>query len=140
MSLSTVEKFTQREQEVAQLLIMGLYCTEIGDKLNISKHTAKSHISNIISKLGAANRTHAAYLLGIQKFYDIVSPNFKNLIIGSELHNAMYRILFPLIVAMNKSYDLEDLYFINKSLFESTENMVKLVNKIIEDIDILMSR
>ena len=50
---------TEREREVLALLIEGLNNTQIAAKLNVSPSTVKSHVSNILSKLGVASRTEA---------------------------------------------------------------------------------
>ena len=53
-------KLTKREIEVVKLLIEGFENEEIADKINISTHTVKAHISGIMKKLDAKNRTEAA--------------------------------------------------------------------------------
>jgi DNA-binding CsgD family transcriptional regulator len=53
-------KLTEREREVLALLIEGLSNSEIGKRLYMSPKTASVHVSRIITKLGAANRTQAA--------------------------------------------------------------------------------
>ena len=53
---------TEREREVLRLLIEGLSNQEIGDQLVISHSTVKNHVSNILSKLNAANRAEAVAL------------------------------------------------------------------------------
>jgi NarL family two-component system response regulator LiaR len=53
---------TEREREVLALLIEGLSNTQIAGKLSVSSSTIKSHVSNILSKLGAASRTEAVTL------------------------------------------------------------------------------
>jgi len=53
---------TEREQEVLVLLVAGLSNSEIAEKLVVSPATIKSHVSNILAKLGAASRTEAAAL------------------------------------------------------------------------------
>ncbi len=50
---------TEREREVLTLMIEGLNNTQIAGKLSVSPSTIKSHVSNILSKLGAASRTEA---------------------------------------------------------------------------------
>jgi len=54
---------TKREMEVLELVERGLQNKSIATALNISAHTVKIHLHNIISKLGAHNRTEAAALL-----------------------------------------------------------------------------
>ncbi len=50
---------TAREQEVLGQMTHGLTNTQIGAQLNISRATAKFHVSSILSKLGVASRTEA---------------------------------------------------------------------------------
>ena len=51
---------TGRELEVLQQIVAGKSNKEIGTQLNISEATVKSHINNILSKLGVSDRTQAA--------------------------------------------------------------------------------
>jgi DNA-binding CsgD family transcriptional regulator len=51
---------TARETEVLRLLAAGLSNREIAGELVISEHTAANHVRNILTKVGAANRTRAA--------------------------------------------------------------------------------
>jgi NarL family two-component system response regulator LiaR len=51
---------TDREQEVLALIVEGLNNNAIAGRLVISRSTVKTHVSNILSKLGVANRTEAA--------------------------------------------------------------------------------
>jgi two-component system NarL family response regulator len=51
---------TGRELEVLQQIVAGRSNKEIGTHLNISEATVKSHINNILSKLGVSDRTQAA--------------------------------------------------------------------------------
>ena len=53
---------TEREREVLTLMIEGLNNTQIAGKLGVSPSTIKSHVSNILSKLGVASRTEAVTL------------------------------------------------------------------------------
>jgi two-component system, NarL family, response regulator LiaR len=53
---------TQREREVLTLMIEGLNNTQIASRLTVSSSTIKSHVSNILSKLGVASRTEAVTL------------------------------------------------------------------------------
>jgi NarL family two-component system response regulator LiaR len=53
---------TEREREVLALMIEGLNNTQIAGRLTVSPSTVKSHVSNILSKLGVASRTEAVTL------------------------------------------------------------------------------
>jgi len=48
---------TSREMEVLELIVRGQSNKEIGASLRISEATVKSHINNILSKLGVTDRT-----------------------------------------------------------------------------------
>ncbi len=51
---------TGREQEILQLIAEGMNNRGIAEKLFISEKTVKTHVSNILGKLGLADRTQAA--------------------------------------------------------------------------------
>ena len=53
---------TDREVEVLRLVALGRTNREIGRELFISVKTASVHVSNILRKVGVANRTEAAAL------------------------------------------------------------------------------
>jgi two-component system, NarL family, response regulator LiaR len=53
---------TEREREVLALMVEGLNNTQIAGRLTVSSSTVKSHVSNILSKLGVASRTEAVSL------------------------------------------------------------------------------
>ena len=56
------DALTAREKEVLELVAAGLANAEIAGKLFISERTVKFHVSSILSKLGAKNRTQAVRL------------------------------------------------------------------------------
>ena len=53
---------SEREREVLVLLAQGNSNREIAEKLIITEGTVKNHVSNILSKLQAENRTQAAII------------------------------------------------------------------------------
>jgi two-component system, NarL family, response regulator LiaR len=56
------DHLTAREREVLVLMAEGWNNTEIAEKLTVSPSTIKSHVSNILSKLGVTSRTEAVVL------------------------------------------------------------------------------
>ncbi len=54
------EPLTDREVEVLRLVARGLSNQEIADKLVLSPATVRTHVGNILGKLGLGNRTQAA--------------------------------------------------------------------------------
>jgi len=63
---STDESLTPREVEVLQLIAAGNANKQIADKLSITEETVKGRIKNILSKLGANDRTHAT-MIGVKR-------------------------------------------------------------------------
>ncbi|MCU1631310.1 MAG: response regulator containing a CheY-like receiver domain protein and an DNA-binding domain [Pseudonocardia sp.] len=51
---------TGREREVLALIAAGCSNREIGDRLEISERTARTHVSHVLGKLGLASRVQAA--------------------------------------------------------------------------------
>lgn len=62
---------TEREREVLALMVKGMSNPEIADRLIVSRATAKAHVSNILSKLGVANRAEAVALAVQQRLVAI---------------------------------------------------------------------
>ena len=57
-----MEELSQRELMVLELITKGLENKEISRKMFISIHTVKAHISSIMKKLNAKNRTNAVFI------------------------------------------------------------------------------
>lgn len=53
------DDLTEREREVLALLVDGLNNQQIAERLVVSLSTAKSHVSNVLSKLSVSTRTEA---------------------------------------------------------------------------------
>ena len=60
------DELSTREIEVLRLVGQGNSNKQIADKLSISETTVKSHVSNILAKLGANDRAHAV-TIGLQR-------------------------------------------------------------------------
>ncbi len=57
---SPLDTLSEREREVMVLLAQGTTNRDIAEKLYITEGTVKNHVSNILAKLQAENRTRAA--------------------------------------------------------------------------------
>jgi two-component system NarL family response regulator len=53
-------ELTSRELDVLRLIVAGKSNKEIGNQLHISEATVKTHINNLLGKLGVSDRTQAA--------------------------------------------------------------------------------
>lgn len=60
------DALSSREMDVLRLIASGNSNKQIADKLFIGETTVKSHITNILSKLGANDRAHAV-TIGLQR-------------------------------------------------------------------------
>jgi DNA-binding NarL/FixJ family response regulator len=56
---ATDDPLTEREIDVVRLIAAGNSNKQIADQLSIGEATVKSHVTNILSKLGANDRAHA---------------------------------------------------------------------------------
>jgi len=59
-TLCGLPRLTKREKQVLELVASGFANPEIADRLYISPHTVKSHVSNIFEKLDATDRVQAS--------------------------------------------------------------------------------
>jgi len=57
---SAVEELTPRERDVVVLIAEGGTNRQIANRLGVTERTARTHVSNILAKLGLASRTQAA--------------------------------------------------------------------------------
>jgi DNA-binding NarL/FixJ family response regulator len=64
-----IGSLTARERDVLARVARGLPNRQIADDLGITERTARTHVSNILAKLGLASRTQAA-LLAVQHGLD----------------------------------------------------------------------
>lgn len=65
------ESLTEREDEVLDLLAKGKTNKEIASELVITERTVKFHISSILGKLGAGNRTEAVRIAAQMGLVDL---------------------------------------------------------------------
>jgi DNA-binding NarL/FixJ family response regulator len=68
---ATSDALTQAEIAVLQLIAAGRANKQIAEQLSITEDTVKGRVKNILSKLGANDRTHAA-MIGIKR--GIIQP------------------------------------------------------------------
>jgi DNA-binding NarL/FixJ family response regulator len=58
--LTAIKQLTDREREVFGLVAAGLSNQEIADRLHLGVTTVKTHVANLMDKLGAQNRVQLA--------------------------------------------------------------------------------
>jgi len=63
-----LEQLTAREREILQLISQGYRDRDIARGLHISEKTVQKHVQSVLTKLGAQNRTEAAYLIHRKSF------------------------------------------------------------------------
>jgi len=63
---ATADALTRAEVEVLKLIAAGNANKEIADQLSVTEETVKGRVRNILSKLGANDRTHAA-MIGLKR-------------------------------------------------------------------------
>jgi DNA-binding NarL/FixJ family response regulator len=71
VNILPIEELTERELEVLHLLAQGMPNKEIAAQLIISERTVKFHVSSIMGKLGATNRTEAVAIAAQRGLIDL---------------------------------------------------------------------
>jgi DNA-binding NarL/FixJ family response regulator len=59
---AALEALTARERETLELLARGMSNAEMATTLYVSEHTIKTHVGNVLAKLGLRDRIHAVIL------------------------------------------------------------------------------
>ncbi|NDJ77073.1 MAG: response regulator transcription factor [Chloroflexi bacterium] len=59
---SIADDLNEREREILQLLAHGVSNAEIAERLHLAEGTVRNYVSNILAKLGVADRTQATAL------------------------------------------------------------------------------
>jgi DNA-binding NarL/FixJ family response regulator len=63
-----LSELTPREREVAELIARGYTNPQIAATLTITRETTKSHVSNILSKLGVSSRNDVRQVMAQHHF------------------------------------------------------------------------
>ena len=74
---------TPREVEVLSLVARGLGNKEVGDILGTAPGTVKAHVQNILSKLGARDRTHAVTIALRRGIIHLHSPGISSSLLNN---------------------------------------------------------
>ncbi|GAA1704462.1 hypothetical protein GCM10009808_22970 [Microbacterium sediminicola] len=69
-------RLSPREREVLALLGAALTNQQIADRLDITERTARTHVSNVLTKLDLASRTQAALLVQTARSQESASENY----------------------------------------------------------------
>lgn len=69
----TNDELSSRELEILRHVAAGLPNKIIAERLSLSPDTVKSHIANVLAKLGANDRTHAVTLAVKRGYFDLES-------------------------------------------------------------------
>ncbi|MDQ6721152.1 MAG: LuxR C-terminal-related transcriptional regulator [Candidatus Dormibacteraeota bacterium] len=64
---SALDRLSQRERQIAGLISAGHSNPEIASRLFLSRKTVERHVSNILARMGARNRTELARLVSAQE-------------------------------------------------------------------------
>jgi putative oxidoreductase len=75
--LTGMRELSARELDVLRLIAAGNANKEIAAQLSVTEETVKSHVTSILSKLAANDRTHAVTIAlkrGISKFTEVAIP------------------------------------------------------------------
>lgn len=73
--MSALATLTERELEVLNFVAGGLSNKEIATKLTVSLPTVKTHVHNVLYKLGARRRADAGRLLHLATFNGAIEPS-----------------------------------------------------------------
>ena len=65
-----LSELTSRQLQIAVMLSQGATDRDIVEALNCSTYTVRAEIDKIMEKLGAKNRAHIAFFVGVQQGVD----------------------------------------------------------------------
>lgn len=69
-------ELTAREQDVLDGILHGWSNAQLAERLGISVPTVKTHVSNVLAKLGARSRSHAAAIVARRRAHEPSSGQF----------------------------------------------------------------